>query len=51
MDFNLNPSTCALNGGEDYELYLPLTKKDFELVSKNTALSLLAYPKKKVDTI
>ena len=52
MDFNLNPSTCALNGGEDYELYFSANQKDFELVSKNTALSIIGHiTKKKVDTI
>ena len=47
MDFNLNPSTCALNGGEDYELLFTINQKDFELVSKNTALSIIGHITKK----
>ena len=30
VDFNLNPITCALNGGEDYELLFTVNQKDFE---------------------
>ena len=32
-EFNMNVSTCALNGGEDYELLftVPLTGNEFEL--------------------
>ena len=52
MDFNLNPSTCALNGGEDYELLFTINQKDFELVSKKQLYPLLVIlQKKKVDTI
>ena len=47
MDFNLNPSTCALNGGEDYELLFTINQKDFELVSKNTALTIIGHITKK----
>lgn len=30
LDFKINPITCALNGGEDYELLFTIHEKDFE---------------------
>ena len=47
MDFNLNPSTCALNGGEDYELLFTINQKDFELVSKIQLYQSLGISQKK----
>lgn len=32
MDFNLPPSTCALHGGEDYELLFTINPKDIEKI-------------------
>ena len=34
MDFNINPTTCALNGGEDYELLFTVDLKDHEKIKK-----------------
>ena len=36
-DFHLHPSTCALNGGEDYELLFTIHPKDYERLSQNLA--------------
>ena len=47
MDFNLNPSTCALNGGEDYELLFTVKQKDFEEISKNVKLTIIGHITKK----
>ena len=47
MDFNLNPSTCALNGGEDYELLFTVKQKDFEEISKNAKLTIIGHIIKK----
>ena len=47
MDFNLNPSTCALNGGEDYELLFTVKQKDFEEISKNAKLTIIGHITKK----
>ncbi len=30
LEFNINPITAALNGGEDYELLFTISEKDFE---------------------
>tara|TARA_Y100001978_G_C23664155_1_gene420266 strand:- start:117 stop:1148 length:1032 start_codon:yes stop_codon:yes gene_type:complete len=43
LDFNLNPSTCALNGGEDYELLFTVKQKDFEEISKNAKLTIIGH--------
>lgn len=32
IQFNLNPLTCAFNGGEDYELLFTLSEKEFERI-------------------
>lgn len=30
LEFNMNPTTCALNGGEDYELLFTIRQEDYE---------------------
>jgi len=42
-DFNLDPSTCALNGGEDYELLFTVAQSDFEKVKGNPSLSIIGH--------
>lgn len=32
--FDINPTTCALNGGEDYELLFTVSLKDYEKISQ-----------------
>jgi thiamine-monophosphate kinase len=32
LEFNLDPITCALNGGEDYELLFTVSEKDLEKI-------------------
>lgn len=32
IEFNINPITCALNGGEDYELLFTISEKDFDRI-------------------
>jgi len=32
LQFNLNPITCAFNGGEDYELLFTISEKEFERI-------------------
>jgi thiamine-monophosphate kinase len=43
MQFNLSAVTCALNGGEDYELLFTIKQDDYEKVSQNPAISVIGY--------
>lgn len=39
----LDPTTCALNGGEDYELLFTISQEDFETISKNNEISIIGH--------
>jgi len=41
--FNLDPMTCALNGGEDYELLFTIDQKHFETVRKMESISIIGH--------
>lgn len=43
LDFNLDPVTCALNGGEDYELLFTIKQADFEKVVSNPHMSVIGH--------
>ena len=43
LDFNLDPMTCALNGGEDYELLFTIRQEDFKKIETNSNLSVIGY--------
>jgi thiamine-monophosphate kinase len=43
IDFNLDPITCALNGGEDYELLFTINQNDFEKIKTNPNLSVIGH--------
>ena len=41
--FNLDPTASALSGGEDYELLFTVNQDDYEVISKNTDISIIGY--------
>jgi thiamine-monophosphate kinase len=43
--FNLDPTVCALNGGEDYELLFTITQEDYDKISTNENISVIGYIK------
>lgn len=42
-DFNLEPVTCALNGGEDYELLFTIAQSDFDKIKGNPHLTVIGH--------
>ena len=42
-DFNLDPTTCALNGGEDYELLFTISQDDYEKLKKDPHFTVIGY--------
>jgi len=42
-DFNLDPSTCALNGGEDYELLFTIAQTDYAKIKGNPSLTVVGH--------
>ncbi len=42
-DFNLDPTTCALNGGEDYELLFTIKQKDYDKIKGNPNLTVIGH--------
>jgi thiamine-monophosphate kinase len=43
LEFNLNPSTCALNGGEDYELLFTINQADYEKIASNPNMTVIGH--------
>ena len=41
FQFNLDPTTCALTGGEDYELLFTIDQSDYEKVKNNPDISVI----------
>lgn len=42
-EFGINPITCALNGGEDYELLFTIAQADFPKIKNNPHLSVIGH--------
>lgn len=42
-DFNLDPSTCALNGGEDYELLFTIKQADYEKIKGSPHMTIIGH--------
>lgn len=43
IDFNIDPSTCVLNGGEDYELLFTIKQEDFDKIKGNPHLTVIGH--------
>ncbi len=43
MDFNISITTCALNGGEDYELLFTISQADYEKIKDNLFVTTIGY--------
>lgn len=41
--FNLDPTACALSGGEDYELLFTAKQDDYDKIKDNTDISIIGY--------
>lgn len=49
VEFGLDPVTCALNGGEDYELLFTIPQKDFEKVKNHPDIHFIGYVHERKD--
>ncbi len=43
VEFKLDPYTCALNGGEDYELLFTIRQSDFEKIKNHPDIHFIGY--------
>ncbi|MCH2223758.1 MAG: thiamine-phosphate kinase [Crocinitomicaceae bacterium] len=43
LEFNMDPATCALNGGEDYELLFTISQDDFDKIKGNPNMTVIGH--------
>jgi thiamine-monophosphate kinase len=46
VELNMDPITCVLNGGEDYELLFTIDQKDFEKLEKHADIHFIGHTTK-----
>ncbi len=51
VEFKIDPATCALNGGEDYELLFTIRQDDFEKVKNHQDIHLIGYVHEAKDNV
>ena len=49
VEFNLDPITCALNGGEDYELLFTINKDDQAKIKNHPDIHMIGYVHARID--
>ena len=49
--FGLDPTVCALNGGEDYELLFTVNQKDYEKIKNSNDLTVIGHITKDVKEV
>ncbi len=49
FEFSIDPTTCALNGGEDYELLFTVAQTDYEKVVRNKKISVIGFVSEATD--
>jgi thiamine-monophosphate kinase len=42
-EFGLDPTTCALNGGEDYELLFTIKQSDYDKVKNSPDITIIGH--------
>lgn len=50
-EFNIDPTTAALNGGEDYELLFTIPQADYEKLQKTDVISIIGHCTEKAEGI
>tara|TARA_B110000305_G_scaffold119456_1_gene134143 strand:+ start:401 stop:1435 length:1035 start_codon:yes stop_codon:yes gene_type:complete len=43
IEFNLDPNTCAMNGGEDYELLFTISQSDYDKIKGNPHMTVIGH--------
>ena len=51
VEFHLDPVTCVLNGGEDYELLFSIAQSDYEKLKKHPDIHFIGYAREKAKGI